>query len=242
MEEFLTWRGTNRRRRRREKGDAGALHPRTVQKDRAVLGRLFKIAKGRKWVDHNPVYETERPEAEGRNYVVLSRDEYERFLEACAHHERLSLFALLLGETAVRSDSEALWLKWRDVDFATGYITIVSGRGGHRTKSGKTRKVPISPRLAEALRDYFAKYRLATQSEWIFHHQTSARTHKRGERIKSLRDAFDRAARKAELPENFVQHDLRHTRLTWWAEEGRNPVWIQLVAGHSDLATTMGYI
>ena len=73
----------------------------------------------------------------------------------------LHLYVLTLGETGARCRSEALRLQWQDVDFAGGFLWIASGREGHRTKSGKGRWVPMTPRLTEAMREHFAAYRLA---------------------------------------------------------------------------------
>ncbi len=61
----------------------------------------------------------------------------------------------------MRCDSEALRLQWQDVDFFTGFIRVVSGRDGHRTKTGKSRDIPMTPRLTAALRDYFAARSIA---------------------------------------------------------------------------------
>lgn len=48
----------------------------------------------------------------------------------------LSLYVTTLGEAGVRCDSEALHLRWEDVDLEEGFLWISSGRDGHRTKSG----------------------------------------------------------------------------------------------------------
>ena len=49
------------------------------------------------------------------------------------------------------------------------------------------------------------------------------------------------AARRAKLPLDFNQHDLRHRRVTTWLAEGKNAVHVKEALGHADLATTMGY-
>ena len=99
--------------------------------------------------------------------------------------------------------------------------------------------------LREALRDHAARYRLATyggkRSEWVFHHETTRRHARAGERIGRLYRAFAGAGKRAELPEDLNQHDLRHRRVTTWLAEGKSPVLVQKAMGHSDLKTTMGY-
>ena len=132
-------------------------------------------------------------------------------------------------------------LQWADVDLAEGFIEIRSGRDGHRTKTGKSRFVPMTPRLHAAMRDHFAKYRFALKSPWVFHHLTTRRGCRAGDRIRSLRATFDKAAEKAGIPDAFHRHDLRHRRVTTWLANGANPVHVKEAMGHSDLRTTMGY-
>lgn len=90
--------------------------------------------------------------ADPRDPVILSDDQYERLLGACADRPMLSLYVLLLGETGARCGSEGLRVRWEDVDFERGFLRIASGRDGHRTKSGKRRWVPMTLRLKQAMR------------------------------------------------------------------------------------------
>jgi len=62
-----------------------------------------------------------------RQYPILSDKQYERLLGACEHNPFLQLYALVLGETGMRCESEALWLQWEDIDREGGFIKIVSG-------------------------------------------------------------------------------------------------------------------
>jgi integrase len=145
----------------------------------------------------------------------------------------------------MRCESEALWLRWEDVDLAEGFLWIASGRGGHRTKSGKGKWSPMTPRLTEAIKAHFANYRLVTYagepSAWLFHHEMTRPQHKAGERITSMRHSFASAADRAGLPDAFRQHDLRHRRVTSWLAAGRSAALVQEAMGHSDLRTTLGY-
>jgi integrase len=154
----------------------------------------------------------------------------------------LELYVLVMGESGLRSESEALHLRWPDVELRDqgGFLWVSSAGKGHRTKSGKGRHVPMTPRLAAAMRAHFAAYRFSG-SEWIFHHLTSRYHFKRGARIGSMRRAFRNAVERAELPDRLHQHDLRHRRVTTWIAEGRDVVLVKEAMGHADLRTTMGY-
>lgn len=240
IEDYLGWR-RSRRLPGRRKTDGGALSARTLNKDRAVLHRIFTVAEKREYRQGNPVRHAEQRKGDTHDRVILTDTQYEALLKAASTHPILPLYVLLLGETGMRCESEALHLRWEDVSLDTGFINVVSGRDGHRTKSGKGRKVPMTARLVAALRDYFAARRFASQSPYIFHHADSRRHHTNGGRIRSLRNAFKAAAAHAELPVGLRQHDLRHRRVTTWLAEGKSPVHVQHAMGHSDVKTTMGY-
>ncbi len=174
-----------------------------------------------------------------------TEDEYQRLLQECGERNTLRLYVLSLGETGERCESEMLWTQWEDVDLEEGFLKVVSGRNGHRTKSGKARWVPMTPRLRQAMREHFARYRFVTyngkQTPWVFHHTQTRRHHQAGQRIRSLYHAFKKAAERGGLPPELVQHDLRHRRITVWIAEGKNPVHVKEAVGHADLRTTMAY-
>ncbi len=141
VSEFLTWRRTHRA------DGTGTASARTVQKDRAVLHAMFSYAAelGLRLREGNPVSHVKRPRVVQRDPVLLTTTQYERLLDETADHPMLHLYVLILGETGARCESEALRLKWEDVDLEAGFIFIPSRAGGHRTKSGKGRWVPMTP-------------------------------------------------------------------------------------------------
>lgn len=126
-------------------------------------------------------------------------------------------------------------------------IHVETVRKGRRTKSGKSRKVPMTPRLRKAYREHMARFRMKTygtppeRSKWVFHHTRDRRHAKAGTRLGGLRRAFNSAVERAGLPGELNQHDLRHRRVTTWLAEGKPAHLVQKAMGHSDLRTTMGY-
>ena len=238
--DFLNWRRT-----RPHKSNA-TVSNRTIQKDRAVLHSVFAFAEELEWRDGNPVSRVHPPKADSRSPVILDDGQYQSLLDACGgNRPMLRLYILALGETGARCESEVLHLRWEDVDFEQGFVQIVTGRDGHRTKTGKSRYVPMTAALSKALRHHFGTFRFAVYggqpTPWVFHHLTSRRRAKAGGRIVSLRTSFLGAAARAKLPPGFHQHDLRHRRVTTWLAEGKNPVHVKEAVGHSDLRTTMMY-
>lgn len=59
--------------------------------------------------------------------------------------------------------------------------------------------------------------------------------------VPRLYNAFKAAAERAKLPPEFVQHDLRHRRVTKWLADEKSAVLVREAIGHADLRTTMAY-
>ncbi len=245
---YLTWRRKNRYqgntvRKGEQSKSAAELPPvgnRTLAKDRAVLHALFSFAERLELREGNPVALTTAPKYDPRDPVILSDENLEDLLRECKHNPMLTLYVLTLAEAGLRCESEALWLTWDDILVDEGYIRIASGRQGRRTKSGRGRWVPMTERLEKAFRDHFAEFH-TSDSPWVFHHISRRRSIKVGDRIGSFRNSFRSAVKRAKLPLEMHQHDLRHRRVTTWLAQGASAVHVKEAMGHSDLRTTMGY-
>ena len=66
---------------------------------------------------------------------ILTDDEYERLLTACGHNPFLQLFALVLGETGMRSGSEALWIKWVGSSRSCRAVVTTGPRAGRASRA-----------------------------------------------------------------------------------------------------------
>ena len=152
---FLDWRSRTPLRKR-----AAVLDASTVAKDRVMLHILFAFAEELEVVASNPVRRVKPPKSDGREPAILSDDQLGS-LEACEERPMLRTYIMVLAEAGLRCESEALWLRWADVDLEGGFLTVEGVRKGTRTKSGKSRVVPLTPRLRAALRDHAATFRLA---------------------------------------------------------------------------------
>ena len=223
----------------------GPLAGGTMRLDRRRLHALFAFAEELEIVETNPVTKTKPARGDTRSSVILTATQYEALLAQCEGRPMLAMYTLTLGEAGLRCDSEALWLRWEDIDLERALLAIESGRGGHRTKSGKSRRVPLTARLRAGLREHMASFRLRTyhgqRSPWVFHHELNRPHAPAGARIPRLIHPLMRAAVRADLPEGFVQHDLRHRRVTEWLRANHSPHKVQLAMGHGNLATTMHY-
>lgn len=240
---FLNWRRMHSPQGEKRKEPLAAV---TIKRTRSILHRIFSYADRLEMRDGNPVSRVEPPKVEERNPIILSDEQYAALLTAAeARDDMLHTYVLLLGETGLRALSEALWLRWGDLDLEEGFLHVVSGRDGHRVKSGKDRHVPLTPRIRQRLSDHAARYRLqmynGERTPWVFHIRRRYKDNPAGSRRRTFQHALQKASEKAGLPDRWRPHDLRHRRVTTWLAEGHSPALVQEAMGHADLSTTMSY-
>lgn len=240
VKRFTQW-----RKRSRRDGRGTEVSNRTVNKDLATLSVLFEYAVDLELLDANPVRQKHHLSVESREPTIITPGQYEDLLGACADDPMLWAFVLTLGETAMRSTSEANWLRFRDVDLDEGFITVGASRP---TKTGKTRRALVSAALDAGLREHRRRFQLNPYpGDWLFYHTTTARHHRAGERVASFYDAFKARATRAEIAlddngrSRLNQHDLRHSRITWLLAEGAPIQHVQALAGHASVTMTEHY-
>lgn len=159
-------------------------------------------------------------------------EEYEQLVDAAGTEPNAFLIVLLGGEAGLRC-GEMMALEWPDVDLGKRQICVQRSEWkGHVTapKGGRLRYVPLTMRLATALRDH--------------RHLRSARVLCRNNGPLSadvVKHYVERAARRARLTESGV-HRLRHTFCSHLAMRGAPARAIQELAGHQDLITTQRYM
>ena len=212
-----------------------SLQPRaakTVNNVLTVLNTLLKTAVEWEVIDQTPCRVRLLP-IPPREAPFHDFDQFERLVEAaCDVDPRAYLIALLGGEAGLRC-GEMMALEWPDLDLAPGQLAVRrSDWRGHVTvpKGGRPRHIPLTTRLAVALR---------------------TQRHLRGPRVltrdtgtplthKMVDGLVRRAARRAGVRPGV--HILRHTFCSHLAMRGAPARAIQELAGHQDLSTTQRYM
>jgi integrase len=160
-------------------------------------------------------------------------EELERLL-AATHEDVQGRLIVLLGAHGGLRCGEMMALEWHDVDLKTGQMHVARSEWkGNVTvpKGGRSRRVPLSAGLIEALR--------------------AARRDLRSQRVlvgsdgqpltqKMVQNIMRRIARKANVRHGV--HILRHTFCSTLAARGISARTIQELAGHENLTTTLGYM
>lgn len=105
----------------------------------------YAYAQRRGAITLDPTREVELPREADKEPVIIENDMLRRYRAECVTDQQWAQFHLL-AYTGLRRQ-ECIQLQWHDLDFRTGTLTVVKGKGG------KLRHVPIHPQLAEALHE-----------------------------------------------------------------------------------------
>lgn len=161
-------------------------------------------------------------------------EEFERLVSAAKSNDVRAYLVVLLGGEAGLRLGEMAALEWSDVDLAKRQLCIQrSAWKGHISvpKGGRLRYVPLTIRLAAALRD-----QRHLRGPLVLYQDNGSALRERDVQ------AFVRsAARRANLKHDGV-HILRHTFCSHLAMKGAPGKVIQELAGHKDLSTTQRYM
>jgi integrase/recombinase XerD len=163
---------------------------------------------------------------------ILSQEEVTRLIEA-ARTPFQRILLMTLYATGLRR-AELTNLKIRDIDTARNVIHVQGGKGR------KDRDVMLSPKLLEALREYWRGLRVKPKT-WLF---PGNRWHTADHPIdtKVVWLACKAAAERAGIRKEVHPHTLRHCFATHLLEAGADLRTIQILLGHRDLEETTIYL
>ena len=159
--------------------------------------------------------------------TVLSNQEVEKLLQ-CTPNRKQRTLLMTLYAAGLRL-AEATHLKIPDIDSQRMQVNVAHGKGARQ------RLVPLSPRLLEALREYWRQYR---PTDYLFPGKTLDRPYASS----SIQKAIKVAARRAGIQKNVHPHVMRHSYATGLLEAGVDLLTISRLLGHKSFMTTMVYL
>jgi len=173
----------------------------------------------------------------GKKPHSLTVEEFRRFLEQL--DEPIRTIALVCVSFGLRM-SEALALKWSDVDWLNGTLLIERGIVRQRVGNVKTpeseQRVSVDPEMLAVMNSWRQSTLFASESDWIFASPTQI-----GRLPVSypwVWRSFQQAALKAGIP-RFGTHSLRHSYRSWLDAAGTPIAVQQKLMRHSDIRTTL---
>jgi len=135
---------------------------------------------------------------------------------------------------------ELLGLRWRDVDFSSRRVRVVSPfvRGEFADPKSNTsgRSVPLAGRVADALGELRSSSLYPRAGDLVFAHPETGRPLDRSKLTRRFASAIQRAGVR-----RVTFHELRHTFGTRMAAAGVPIRTIQQWMGHADMKTTQIY-
>jgi integrase/recombinase XerD len=205
------------------------LAARTVTQRLAALRFFFVQTMKKGW----SVADTPYPKKTRHLPSVLSPEEVACLIDSSRTRFHRIVLMTLYGTGMRRAELARLQIS--DIDSRRMVIHIRGGKGR------QDRDVMLSPKLLEALRDYWRGLK-RKPTDWLF---PGGNSHTANHPItpKTVYYACCHAARRAGLQEKKIHpHTLRHCFATHLLENGADLRTIQLLLGHHDLKETTLYL
>jgi integrase len=198
----------------------------SVNRELALLRRMFNVAQREGWLLKNPMNNGENLisiSSELKRQRVITYEEEGRLLNACSgRRKHLRAIVIAAIETGMRK-GELLKLKWSDVNFQERIIYVQA----FNTKTASARVVGMTSHLVLELERL---WQLSSQimDDLVFGFKDN------------VKKSFDGARRDAGLVDVRF-HDLRHTHATRLVSAHVPMAEIARALGHQQLATTYRY-
>jgi integrase/recombinase XerC len=206
----------------------------TIVRRLSSLRSFFLFALREKLISSNPMELIDSPKLERKIPKILTYDQVQHFFEQPDQSTYAGLRDRTIVELFYSSGlrvSELAALCVSDVDFAA--LTMkVQGKGK------KERIVPITKNASDWINAYLnhRERKSLSLNQPLFLNRLGTRLTSR-----SVDRMFEKYLQMSGLASNIAPHIIRHTIATHWLENGMDLKTIQLLLGHSSLATTTIY-
>ncbi len=216
-------------------------HKRTIVRRLSALRTFFKFCVKQKWIEQSPMDAIESPKLDKRIPLSLNYSQVQHLFDQPDTSSYLGFRDRCIMELFYSSGlrvSELVALDRSDVDFSSLAVRL-------QGKGKKERIVPITKNAADWIQAYLdhplrhkdIDGHLAQQdAKAIFLNRNGTRLTTR-----SVDRKFDKYLLQSGLAGDITPHTIRHTIATHWLENGMDLKTIQLLLGHSCLATTTLY-
>jgi integrase len=216
--------------------------PASISGIRSVISSILVHAVEQELIPANPLHDIKiRGKGTGSKEQIDPLTEQEAFevlAQAKKYRDGAFYPALLCGLRTGMRIGELQALQWGDVDFAGGFIDVKRSHRKKRItspKSGKRKRVDMSPHLAETLRALKAGRKVVSLQEdgWVFADEQGRMLHR-----KNFEAALRRCLEWAGLRRIRV-HDLRHSYATVRLLKGHNVIDVSRQLGHANPTITL---
>jgi integrase len=238
-------------RYRQEKVGEGTISAASINKTITRLAQILEVAVERELIGRNSARGKRRRLKERRpERSWLDREEQivalldaggelddEARSDRRATPRRALLATLTLAGLRI---SEALDLRWRDVDLGAGRMRIADAK----TDAG-VRQVDLLPALREELSIHKAQTRFSSPDDFVFPTERGARQDRNNARRRVVARSVERAnenlmaSGRNPLPGGITPHSLRRTFISLLLATGEEVPYVMRQVGHSDPKVTL---
>jgi len=216
------------------------LAPTTAVLALIALNMVCRFAVRRGWIGVNPVAHLEpgeKPRWTPKPVTILEGD---KLSQVVAHAGSYRLLVQFLAYTGLRI-SEALGVRWKDMDFDAGVLRVHQQLGRDRVpKRLKTpaarREVILAPPVTKRLRERWLVSSYKGSDDLVFCNSIG-----RGLDYRDVGKGFRAAVKAAGLTGGgrLSLHSLRHTFASLLIAKGLNVVFVSRQLGHASPTTTL---
>jgi integrase/recombinase XerC len=226
---FLAWLGLNKQNKR------------TIARRLSTLRSFFRYARSVELIQVDPTEELESPKLDKKLPLSLSYEQISHLFEQPDISTYLGLRDRAMMELFYSSGlrvSELTALSRQDFDPANFTVKL-------RGKGKKERVVPITKNAAAWIKSYLENPErfCASSTHAPESDKQAVFLNKLGTRLspRSVDRKFEEYLKQSGLAGKATPHTIRHTIATHWLENGMDLKTIQVLLGHSSLATTTIY-
>jgi integrase len=212
----------------------------TKAKTKAVFSVLYQHALRYGWAERNPIREVRQSAKRQREPDILTPEETSALLARLPGYART--MAVVATVTGLRR-GELIGLKWEDVDFEKGVITVRRSlvdqvEGAPKTEASK-RPIPLEAALAAVLGGWRRQTQYNQPSDWLFASPFNVgRTPYWPGTV--LEKIIQPAAREVGIVKTVGWHTFRHTVATWLLANGESIKTSQELMRHASPSMTLG--
>ncbi|MBS3976616.1 MAG: site-specific integrase [Syntrophomonadaceae bacterium] len=226
------------------------LSPRTVRYTHAVLRSALKQSVKFGGIHRNPADLVDLPRQQRKEMRAFTPAQAAEFMRAIVYSSLKTLFSLLLA-SGMRP-SEALGLKWTDINFATGRVTVqrtlirIRGQKNWRLEEPKTAKsrrvIPLPPTVLADLEEHKIAQSAVKQKAQPgkYNDQNFVFAAANGEPLfdRNVSREFKSILKSVGLPDIRL-YDLRHTCATLLLSARENTKVVSERLGHASVVLTL---
>jgi integrase len=199
----------------------GGSGPTGINRDLSLLRLALKQARRERYIAQSPLEDREHFMDERKQRVQarpFTIEEEQRLLSAAQGYMKPLLVLLL--DTGLRPNAEALPLKWKNIDFDRGMIIVIASK----TVAG-LRTIPMTDRLKRELLRW--KRLTGSSSEYVFFYPRNPAKH-----LLHVPKTWKRLLKDANVSPRRL-YDCRSTFCSRAYAAGIAPVLIEMLMGHA---------